>query len=202
MVLRPVFGPWLPRSPFAKLLSCRRLILQYPRITFVGTRESSTITMWSARYNLFRRKNVVSTTLSYILYINILIVSNHPHHLRLCGSEYFPVFVSEESIVLAIFWEGVHVLLSYRKMLRIDVFYGFTGTFQLISRHWSAIRWQNELCWLFNLLAPAVLHLIQINHQPDATVFQFIILTFVYSSTCFGRFPAHHQELNDCGGSL
>jgi len=27
---------------------------------------------------------------------------------------------------------------------------------------------------------------IQINHQPDATIFQFIILTFVYSSTCFG----------------
>jgi hypothetical protein len=34
---------------------------------------------------------------------------------------------------------------------------------------------------------------IQINHQPDATVFQFIIMTFVYSSTCFGRFPVHHQ---------
>jgi len=43
---------------------------------------------------------------------------------------------------------------------------------------------------------------IQINHQPDATIYQFIILTFVHSSTCFGRFPAHHQELNDCGGSL
>ena len=43
---------------------------------------------------------------------------------------------------------------------------------------------------------------IQINHQPDATVCPFIILTFVYSSTCFGRFPAHHQELNDCSGSL
>jgi 4-amino-4-deoxy-L-arabinose transferase-like glycosyltransferase len=42
---------------------------------------------------------------------------------------------------------------------------------------------------------------IQINHQPDATVFQFIILTFVYSSTCFGRFPAHHQELNGCSAS-
>jgi len=38
---------------------------------------------------------------------------------------------------------------------------------------------------------------IQINHQPDATVFQFIILTFVYNPTCFGRFPAHRQELND-----
>jgi len=43
---------------------------------------------------------------------------------------------------------------------------------------------------------------IQINHKPDATVFQFIILTFIYSSTCFGRSPAHHQELNDCSGSL
>jgi hypothetical protein len=43
---------------------------------------------------------------------------------------------------------------------------------------------------------------IQINHQPDATIFQFIILTFVCSSTCFGRFPAHHQELNDYSGSL
>jgi hypothetical protein len=43
---------------------------------------------------------------------------------------------------------------------------------------------------------------IQIIHQPDATIFQFIILTFVYSSSCFGRFPAHHQELNDCSGSL
>jgi hypothetical protein len=45
-------------------------------------------------------------------------------------------------------------------------------------------------------------HTIQINHQPDATIFQFIILTFIYSSTCFGHFPTHHQELNDCSGSL
>jgi hypothetical protein len=43
---------------------------------------------------------------------------------------------------------------------------------------------------------------IQINRQPDATIFRFIILTFIYSSTCFGRFPAHHQEFNDCSGSL
>jgi hypothetical protein len=32
--------------------------------------------------------------------------------------------------------------------------------------------------------------------------FQFIILAFIYSSTCFGRSPAHHQELNDCSSSL
>jgi hypothetical protein len=43
---------------------------------------------------------------------------------------------------------------------------------------------------------------IQINHQPEATIFQFIILKFVYISTGFGRVPAHHQELNDCSGSL
>ena len=43
---------------------------------------------------------------------------------------------------------------------------------------------------------------IQINHQPDATVFQFIILTFIYSSTCFRRSPAYHQELNDCSSSF
>jgi len=42
---------------------------------------------------------------------------------------------------------------------------------------------------------------IQIDHQPDATTFQFIILTFIYSSTCFGHSPAHHQEL-DCSSSL
>ena len=30
---------------------------------------------------------------------------------------------------------------------------------------------------------------LQINHQPAAIIFQFIILMFIYSSTCFGRFP-------------
>jgi len=25
---------------------------------------------------------------------------------------------------------------------------------------------------------------------------------FIYSSTCFGRSPTHHQELNDCSSSL
>jgi hypothetical protein len=43
---------------------------------------------------------------------------------------------------------------------------------------------------------------IQINHQPHATIFQFIILTFIYSSTCFESSPAHHQELSDCSSSL
>jgi len=58
-------------------------------------------------------------------------------------------------------------------------------------------QWEN-----FYSTCAAKYYFVQINHQPDATIFQFIILTFIYSSTCFGRFPAHHQELNDCSGSL
>jgi hypothetical protein len=45
-------------------------------------------------------------------------------------------------------------------------------------------------------------HKIQINHQTNATILQFIILTFVYSSIGFGRFLTHHQEFNDCSGSF
>ena len=51
-------------------------------------------------------------------------------------------------------------------------------------------------------VSPCIIVQFKWNHQPDATIFQFIILTFVYRSTCFGRFSAHHQELNDCSGSL
>ena len=31
---------------------------------------------------------------------------------------------------------------------------------------------------------------------------QFIVLKVIYSSTCFGRPHAHHQELNNCSSSL
>jgi hypothetical protein len=39
-------------------------------------------------------------------------------------------------------------------------------------------------------------------NQPDATVSQVYYLTFMYSSTCFGRLHAHLQELNNCSSSL
>jgi hypothetical protein len=60
------------------------------------------------------------------------------------------------------------------------------------------------ICWFLNLrfVSPCIIVTIQINHQPDATFFQFIILTFIYSSKCFGGFSAHHQELNVCSSSL
>jgi len=43
---------------------------------------------------------------------------------------------------------------------------------------------------------------IPINHQLDATISPVYHLTFNYSSTCFGRPHAHHQELNNCSTSL
>jgi hypothetical protein len=39
-------------------------------------------------------------------------------------------------------------------------------------------------------------------NQLDATTSQVYYLTFLYSSTCFGRPHAHHQELNNCSKSL
>jgi len=44
--------------------------------------------------------------------------------------------------------------------------------------------------------------LIQIIHQLFATVSPVYYLTFMYSSTCFGRPHVHHQELNNCSSSL
>jgi hypothetical protein len=45
-------------------------------------------------------------------------------------------------------------------------------------------------------------HTNQINHQLDATISPVYYLTFMCSSTCFGRPPhAHHQELNNCSSS-
>ena len=70
---------------------------------------------------------------------------------------------------------------------------------QLIDR---AHTWDRLSFDKFKVCKSVYHHTIQINHQLDSTVFQFIILTFICSSTCFGRSPAHHQELNDCSSSL
>jgi len=45
-------------------------------------------------------------------------------------------------------------------------------------------------------------HTIQINRQLDATISPVYYLRFIYSSTCFVRPHAHHQEFNNCSRSL
>jgi hypothetical protein len=68
----------------------------------------------------------------------------------------------------------------------------------------NIFRWKQIMnnCIQFKVCKSVHHRTIRINHQPDATIFQFIILTFIYSSTYFGRSPAHNQELNDCVSSL
>ena len=45
-------------------------------------------------------------------------------------------------------------------------------------------------------------HTIQINHLLDAKISPVYYLMFIYSSACFRRPHAHHQELNNCSSSL
>jgi hypothetical protein len=43
---------------------------------------------------------------------------------------------------------------------------------------------------------------IQINHQPEATIFCLFSWRLFTAQHVSGVFPAHHQEHNDCSGSL
>ena len=75
----------------------------------------------------------------------------------------------------------------------------------LIWRSWDRASWYISIakptrCTIFEFIEYH--STFQINHQPHAPVFQFIILPFIYSSTYFGCSPAHHQELNHCSSSL
>ena len=40
--------------------------------------------------------------------------------------------------------------------------------------------------------------------KPEAAtaVIEFLMMGGITPQTCLGRFPAHHQELNDCSGSF
>jgi len=77
---------------------------------------------------------------------------------------------------------------------------GFNSGFKGLKEGGFAVE-NNNFLYKFKVCKSVHHRTIQIIHQPNATIFQFIILTFIYSSTCFGCFPAHHQELNDCSGS-
>ena len=94
--------------------------------------------------------------------------------------------------------------LTFLSIYITDAHYERTRTRLKISNNYRTIL--KNLCSVSKRLPVGytdnIVNMVKINHQPDATIFQFIILTFIYSSTCFGRFPAHHQELNDFSGRL
>jgi hypothetical protein len=66
----------------------------------------------------------------------------------------------------------------------------------------SKNNWDNMGANVPKVLLSVDITSVQINYEPDAKIFQFIIQMFIYGSVCFRLFPAHHQELNDCSGSL
>jgi hypothetical protein len=53
-----------------------------------------------------------------------------------------------------------------------------------------------------SLTGKAIYMQLKQTNQPDATISPVYYLMFIYSSTCFGRPHAHHQELNNCSSSL
>ena len=104
---------------------------------------------------------------------------------------------------VALLWPGLYSSCKWKKSVIVYHIYFVASC--LDSLHLRS-DFQSTLLWIrtgkFKVCKSVHHRTIQINHQPDATIFQFIILTFIYSSTCFGRSPGHHQELNDCSGSL
>jgi hypothetical protein len=76
------------------------------------------------------------------------------------------------------------LLLKIYKLIRNLPYLGFMRIYIKVD----SINW-------FKVCKSVHHRTIQINHQPDAAIFKFIILTFIYSSKCFGSFPTHYQEL-------
>ena len=134
-------------------------------------------------------------------------------HVRFCGGQ-FPLRALRPFRPISFYRRSSRIRPTTRSAVRPSVndssIQQHNSALHFISTIYSHVSYgcHNQQSCNITMFCPSltfgtgVLHLIQINHQPDAKIFQFIILTFVYSSTCFGRFPAHHQELNDCSGTL
>jgi hypothetical protein len=111
---------------------------------------------------------------------------------------YYSYYISVRGNVCVLWNIYENVITVYLQTLFIVMEIGFG----MLSAETSKCSYQAQVTIGFKVSKSVHHRTIQINHQRNATVFQFIILTFIYNSICFGRFPAHHQELNDCSGSL
>jgi hypothetical protein len=153
------------------------------------------------RINLHNRPNIIYCVLLWkgihvfcSLYIRYLITV---YSKEWAGTWYFVVnFVAwlwKETFLTSLTLTK-HLLLHLFGLMIVCIVLRETRTKSFTLRRWDHLR--------FKICMSVHHRTIQINHQPDATVFQFIILKLIYRSTCVGRSPAHHQELNDYSGSL
>jgi hypothetical protein len=73
-----------------------------------------------------------------------------------------------------------------------------------VFREWGAEAdiWAEEWENKFRVCKSVHHHTSNWINQQDVATSQVYYLSFKYSSTCFGRPHAHHQELNNCSRSL
>jgi len=83
-----------------------------------------------------------------------------------------------------ILWGDINICYSNKSPTRCNNF----------AVYYPDIQWLNRKEWCLGSGRRRQLS----QDQKD----RLIILTFIYSSTCFGRFPAHHKELGGFSGSL
>jgi len=80
--------------------------------------------------------------------------------------------------------------------------YMWLNTFRASPRPSSGAYNCTRNLWFYRWREESGVLLVVVRPDQDQQFLQFIILTFVYSSTCFGRPHAHHQELNHCSISF
>ena len=165
------------------------------------------------------RAGILSIIRSLVLYTYCCVYSTRllmmdkktcPKHVEFYSKSEF-----EKLVYLVCFFVGIrHDARSSKCQIRRDVvmliwfstWHCHNSVVTVVMSKWFsmnfATRKHRRGCWVSFNVRNVLCVSIQINHQPDATIFQFIILSFIYSSTCFGSSPAHHEELNDCSSSL
>jgi hypothetical protein len=79
---------------------------------------------------------------------------------------------------------------------------------QKIGEHWILLLLHVSVVWLtlpfvsFKVCKSVHHRSIQINLPSRCNNFSSLLLTFIYSSTGFGRLHANHKELNNCSSNL
>ena len=107
-----------------------------------------------------------------------------------------------------------HILEEWTKLCSVCYLHaaptivGWDGCDRQQTIWWKNIKQKHYYGYL--LLVGKIIFKVDLNtvsefkyiNQLDATISPVYYLTFICSSTCFGRPHAHHQELNNCSSSL
>jgi len=116
---------------------------------------------------------------------------------RKCRSHQLASSLAEEPNCLFAFWSLKKILARNKCLYVADSFSSWVQqTFRVL--------WKPTVLGRHHKSHPLSVHhhTIQINQPTRCNNFWVYYLTFIYTSTCFGRPHAHYQELNNCSNSL